>query len=95
MLILFKISISWRHFRKISVRNSGSVLKGLDGGRDREGDQPGGFWTRICVPSKSAGRRGNERMIYLCIFKRRILSVALRPRKASVEANFLRAVFVF
>jgi hypothetical protein len=28
-------------------------------------------------------------MTYLCIFKPRILSVALRPKKASVEANFL------
>ena len=77
------------------MRNSGSVLKGLDGGRDSEGEQPGRFWARICVPSKSAGRRGNERMTYLCIFKPRIVSVALGLKKASVEANFMRAVFVF
>ncbi len=67
----------------------------MDGGRDSEGDQPGGFWVRICVPRKRAGRAGNERMTYFCIFKPGILSVALRPKKASVEANFLRAVFVF
>ena len=76
------------------MRNSGSVLKGLDGGRDSEGDQPGGFWARICDRRKSAGRRGNERMTFLCIFKPRIVSVALRPKKASVEANFLRGIRV-
>ena len=71
------------------MRNSGSVLVGLDGAPDSEPDQSGGFWTRICVPRKSAGRRRNERMTYLCIFKSRILSVAQRGRKASVEAILL------
>ena len=38
------------------------------------------------------------RPIYFCkrsIFKPRIVSVALRPKKASVEANFLGAIVVF
>ncbi|MEP6516559.1 hypothetical protein [Microcoleus vaginatus] len=36
MLILLKLHICWYKFRKISVRNSGSVLLGLDGVRDSE-----------------------------------------------------------
>jgi hypothetical protein len=51
--------------------------------------------TALCFKGKK--EEGKGKIIHSSHFKLKIpiVSVALRPKKASVEANFFRAVFVF